>query len=129
MDLVQESVRLEAELGALLLSELTGVEEDRRGARFVCAIAVMRDGRVLFETEGTCEGRILDHERGDGGFGYDPLFRVADGLLDVDRDITFAELPAAEKDKISHRGVALREVARYLGQYHLGQDQTKHLEG
>ena len=58
--------------------------------------------------EGVCEGRILDHEVGTGGFGYDPLF-VPDGY-----ERTFAEMTSGEKNKISHRGRALRKFVAFM---------------
>jgi len=98
----------DAENRALLLERLHGIEPERRSARFVCVIALaMPDGGV--ETcEGACEGRILDEERGLGGFGYDPLF-VPDG-----RRRTFAEMSRDEKAVLSHRGRALRAAAPLL---------------
>lgn len=91
-----------------LLKLMADVPDDRRTARFRCAIALAApDGRI-FVDEGTCEGRIARAPRGEGGFGYDPLFVVPE----LGR--TFAELPAAEKDRISHRGRALTAVRRRL---------------
>jgi XTP/dITP diphosphohydrolase len=75
-----------------------------RSARFVCALALARDGEILLRAEGTVEGEILHAPRGANGFGYDPLFVVpALGL-------TFAELPAEQKWEISHRGRAFRAL-------------------
>lgn len=93
---------------ANLIERLSGVEEDKRTARFVCAIAaVLPDGTVLTET-GVIEGRIGYEEKGDGGFGYDPIFFVpAYGK-------TTAELSEDEKNEISHRGKALRAIRRRL---------------
>lgn len=93
---------------ANLIERLNGVEEDKRTARFVCAIAaVLPDGKILTET-GVIEGRIGYEEKGDGGFGYDPIFFVpAYGK-------TTAELSEDEKNEISHRGKALRAIRRRL---------------
>ena len=93
---------------ALLLAQLHGVPEERRGARFVCALAlVMPDGaRRLWR--GEMPGRIAEAEAGGGGFGYDPLF-VPDG-----QHRTSAELSAVEKDAISHRGQAVRAFVTWL---------------
>ncbi|MEQ6901324.1 RdgB/HAM1 family non-canonical purine NTP pyrophosphatase [Nocardioides sp. YIM 152588] len=90
----------------LLLAQLSDVPDERRGAHFVCAVAVvLPDGRELV-VEGRMEGRVIREVRGAGGFGYDVLF-VAD-----DRPgLTTAELTREDKDAISHRGRALREVA------------------
>lgn len=91
-----------------LLQLLQGVPEEQRTARFRCALAVAApDGRE-FLTEGTVEGRILSAGRGNDGFGYDPLFFVPE------YDRTMAELTLAEKNKLSHRGQAFREVVPIL---------------
>ena len=89
----------------LLLAQLRDVPASRRGAEFHCAVAfVLPDGTEKVE-EGVMRGRLLHEVRGSGGFGYDPLF-VADGW-----ELTTAELTAADKDAISHRGRALRAMA------------------
>jgi XTP/dITP diphosphohydrolase len=88
----------------LVLEQLTDVPDDRLGAAFVCAIALIVDGREQV-VEGRMAGHLVRAPRGDGGFGYDPIF-VADG-----HDRTSAELSAAEKDEVSHRGRALRLLA------------------
>jgi XTP/dITP diphosphohydrolase len=92
----------------LLLAQLSDVPDERRGAHFACAIALVHpDGRELV-VEGRMDGRIIREVRGSGGFGYDVLF-VADEH--AAEDLTSAELDPAEKDRISHRGRALRELA------------------
>jgi XTP/dITP diphosphohydrolase len=88
---------------AKLLRALAGVE-DRR-ARFRCAIALCAPDGRSWTVDGSCAGHILRAARGANGFGYDPLF-VPDG-----HDQTFAELDAATKNRISHRGHALRRAA------------------
>lgn len=89
-----------------LLRALCGVPPERRGAEFVCSICcVFPDGESV-EAEGHCRGRIASAPRGRGGFGYDPVFLFGDR--------TFAELSPEEKDRISHRGKALREFAEKL---------------
>ncbi|MET0766879.1 MAG: RdgB/HAM1 family non-canonical purine NTP pyrophosphatase [Aeromicrobium sp.] len=89
----------------LLLSQLSDVPPDRRTAQFRCAMALCTpDGREIVEL-GEMAGRILAAEHGGGGFGYDPLF-AADGF-----DVSTAELPPGEKDRISHRGKALTAMA------------------
>ena len=89
----------------LLLKNLQGV--GNRRARFRTVIALILNGEEhLFE--GVVEGRIIDHETGHEGFGFDPLF-VPDGC-----ERTFAEMSAAEKNAISHRGRAVRKLAEYL---------------
>ncbi|CAM3591147.1 RdgB/HAM1 family non-canonical purine NTP pyrophosphatase [Nocardioides zeicaulis] len=101
----------------LLLAQLHDVPDERRGAHFACAIAwVMPDGRERV-VEGRMAGRIIREPRGSGGFGYDVLF-VADEHSDAadGRGFTSAELDPAEKDRISHRGRALRELAPHVAQ-------------
>lgn len=88
-----------------LLEELRDVPPERRAARYVCvAVLANAEGHVLAETRGTCQGRILDAPSGHGGFGYDPLFYVAE------HGCTMAELPPEQKHAISHRGAALRQL-------------------
>ena len=103
----------------LLLTNLTGIPEARRTARFVCAmVCAFPDGRTL-TAQGACEGRILEAPRGEGGFGYDPLF------LEPDSGLSFAELPAETKNQISHRARALAALARELetiqGEHHANE--------
>ena len=91
-----------------LIERLEGVEEDKRTARFVCAIAAaFPDGEVI-TTIGTVEGRIAHEEKGENGFGYDPIFYVPEF------GCTTAELSDEEKNKISHRGNALRAMKEKL---------------
>ena len=87
---------------ANLIERLEGVADEDRTARFVCAIAaVLPDGRVL-ETKAAMEGRIGYEERGENGFGYDPIFMLPEYGKST------AELSSEEKNKLSHRGKALR---------------------
>ncbi len=86
-----------------LLAALNGVEPNRRTARFRCAVAVVTPEGHELVAEGAVDGVIGESPRGDRGFGYDPVFVIGDGR-------TFAELKPAEKDEISHRGVALRAL-------------------
>jgi XTP/dITP diphosphohydrolase len=90
---------------ALLLDQLHDVPDDRRQACFRCVIAFVHPAGPPVLVEGKMPGRVLREQRGTGGFGYDVLF-AADG-----HDRTSAELSIAEKDAISHRGRALRELA------------------
>ena len=93
---------------ALLLAQLEDVPDERRGAHFACAVAfVQPDGQEIV-VHGRMSGRVIRETRGSGGFGYDVLF-VADEH--ADDGLTSAELTADEKDRISHRGRALREIA------------------
>lgn len=92
-----------------LLDLLKDVPPERRTARFVSAVAcVFPDGREL-TVRGTCEGLIGYAPKGENGFGYDPLF--------YRDERTFAEFSAAEKDAVSHRGNALRALAKELPKY------------
>jgi XTP/dITP diphosphohydrolase len=91
-----------------LLEKLEGVPEEQRGARYVCCAAVAwPDGRTLAAT-GTIAGRIETEPRGDGGFGYDPLFRVPE------LGARFAEVPPEVKNAMSHRARAFRSLAGAL---------------
>ena len=88
-----------------LLAALAGVPAERRTARFRCVVALaMPYGPTLRFGEGTVEGRIAEDERGAGGFGYDPVFVLPDGRR-------MAELPAEEKNRISHRTRAVQALA------------------
>ena len=92
----------------LLLSQISDVPDEHRGAAFVCAAAlVLPNGREHL-VEGRQVGRLVRSRRGTGGFGYDPIF-LGDG-----QERTNAELSAEEKDAISHRGKALRELAKVI---------------
>jgi XTP/dITP diphosphohydrolase len=93
----------DAENNARLLRELANVDDARRTARFVCAIAVARDGATRAVFHGSAQGLILHQARGSGGFGYDPLFYFPA----IDR--TFAELSPEQKAIYSHRGQAFRK--------------------
>ena len=91
---------------AKLLRELGNVAQ--RAARFRCVIAIARAGRVLESVEGSVEGSIVHLPRGNGGFGYDPLFQPA-GF-----EQTFAEIPAELKNQISHRAKAVEALTQAL---------------
>jgi len=91
----------------LLLERLRGVED--RTARFVCTIALMDRTRLVGTFRGAVEGRILDEERGSGGFGYDPLFYYPPF------GCTFGQASAERKFTVSHRGQALRQMLAFLG--------------
>lgn len=96
---------------ANLIDRLQGVPDERRTARFVCAIAaVLPDGREL-TTRAAIEGRIGYEEKGNGGFGYDPIFYVPE------LHKTTAELTGEEKNLVSHRGKALQLMKEELKKY------------
>ena len=98
-----------------LLHELVrvGATDDSREARFRCVVALAGNGHLLGTFEGSVEGRIADKARGNGGFGYDPIF-IPEGL-----EQTFGELPAEVKTRISHRAKAIRALAVRLRQLEL----------
>jgi len=95
-----------------LLEQLSGVPFHQRLARFVCVIALARPGGETEFVEGTLPGVIEHAPRGEGGFGYDPLFYV------LDADKTLAELPPEHKNAISHRAAAAREARLVLQRWH-----------
>ncbi|HKL49321.1 MAG TPA: non-canonical purine NTP pyrophosphatase, partial [Desulfuromonadales bacterium] len=93
-----------------LLEDLAGVPPERRQGAFYCAMALCRPDGGCQIFSGRLEGEIVAGPRGSGGFGYDPLFLVPE------YDRTLAELPLDTKNRISHRGRALKQVAEYLEQ-------------
>lgn len=97
----------DADNRSLLLERMQQVPDAERSAHFACAIAVARQGQTTRVFEGRCVGVIARAPRGQSGFGYDPLFEIAAGK-------TFAELPLADKQGMSHRGRALRAALLYL---------------
>jgi XTP/dITP diphosphohydrolase len=100
---------VDAANNAELLRRLTDVPESRRVARYRCVLVYLKSaGSVPIVSHGDCTGRILEAPRGNGGFGYDPLF-FSDEL-----GKTFGEATAEEKDRVSHRGRALRAFAQAL---------------
>lgn len=98
----------------LLLGQLADVPPARRGGAFVCAAALVTPDGAEHVVEGHMPGTVIDAPRGDGGFGYDPIF------VPAGEQRTTAEMPAAAKDAVSHRGQAFRAlaplVARTLGE-------------
>lgn len=93
----------------LVLRQVGDVPDEHLGAQFVCAAAlVLPDGRE-FTVNGYMRGRLIRAPRGEGGFGYDPIF-----VPDAEPDRSSAELTAEEKDAISHRGEAFRALAKVI---------------
>ena len=90
-----------------LLSVMEEVSEERRSARFRTVISFV-DGNQELWTEGHIDGKIIDFPRGNAGFGYDPVFYIPQ------LEKTFAELSTEEKNKISHRGLALQKLRKIL---------------
>lgn len=91
-----------------LLALLQGVPWEQRTARFRCVVALCTPQGEVYTSEGTCEGYILEQLKGQGGFGYDPLFYVPE------LNQTFAEIDLEIKNKISHRGKALAGAIKIL---------------
>ena len=91
-----------------LLEQMKDVPDERRSARFVCVLALGRWGRLVETFTGACEGVILRAPRGEGGFGYDPVF------LHPPTGRSFAEMTREEKSQVSHRGAALKLLVDYL---------------
>lgn len=90
-----------------LLKKLSDVPEEKRTAKFVCAICcILEDGEKIF-VRGECEGKIAFSKKGESGFGYDPVFITKSGKA-------FAELSSEEKNDISHRGNALKLLSKEL---------------
>lgn len=82
-----------------------------RSAKFVCAMTLVdKNGNILFQTRGECFGKIAEKQSGINGFGYDPIFLTKD----TDYKLTMAEMSEEEKNQISHRGRALRDVLKFL---------------
>ncbi len=100
---------------ARVLELLAEIPDERRTARYRCAVAIADPtGVIAFESEATVEGVIGRAPRGEGGFGYDPLFIVGPG------NTTMAELPGVAKDVISHRGQGGRAVRAFLERVLIG---------
>lgn len=105
---------LDATNNAYLLSRLAGAAESRRRARYRCVLVLLRSRNALPETfEGSCTGVIAAEPRGEGGFGYDPLF------LSDDLGQTFGEASDEAKDQVSHRGRAFRALLDALAAHPL----------
>lgn len=90
------------------LELLKEVPREKRAARFVSCMVISRDGRVIREIQDSTPGFIAEHRRGAGGFGYDPIFYYPP------LQKTFAELEAQEKNRVSHRGKALKQLRIFL---------------
>ena len=97
-----------------LIDRLEGVEDEKRTARFVCAIAAAFPDGTVEVTRGTIEGRIGYEEKGENGFGYDPIFYVPE------YGCTTAELTLEQKNEASHRGKALRKMKEVIKKKYAG---------
>ena len=93
-----------------IIDRLDGVPKEKRTARFVCAIAAVLPDKEIITTEGTIEGYIGWQEAGTNGFGYDPIFYIDE------YNCSTAELPREVKNKLSHRGKALRFMKKRLAE-------------
>lgn len=91
-----------------VLRELEGVADEDRTAQFTCALALVIPGKDPIVKYGTCNGHIINQPIGENGFGYDPVF------MPTGFDRTMAQLSIEEKNKISHRGRAIKELAKWL---------------
>jgi XTP/dITP diphosphohydrolase len=92
-----------------MLNELEGVPEGKRGAAFVCAMAVcLPTGQVIYKTTVKWRGQVATSERGENGFGFDPIFFLSE------HNATAAEISPVEKHRISHRGQAFKQVLTFL---------------
>ncbi|MBR3289912.1 MAG: RdgB/HAM1 family non-canonical purine NTP pyrophosphatase [Clostridia bacterium] len=100
----------EGQLCATLLRNMADVPAEKRGAHFVSSVCCVFPNGDTVTAEGRCDGVIAEACRGEGGFGYDPVF-------EVEGDRTFAELSPAEKDAVSHRGRALGQFSEHLQAY------------
>ena len=105
---MQEQILLNEIKNNLLLQRLEGVPDEKRTARFVCAIAAVFPDGSKETVRGTIEGRIGYEIAGEHGFGYDPIFYLPE------RGVSTAEIPPEEKNSISHRGNALRKMKELL---------------
>lgn len=104
-----------------LLKELENAHtlerESNRRAKFVCVMTLVdADGKILFQTRGECHGEIAQEQSGANGFGYDPVFIPTLSSKEVEQ-LTIAEMSKEEKNEISHRGKALRNVLEYLEKF------------
>lgn len=89
-----------------ILNQLDGIDDSKRTARFVCTICLVRDNGEFSTVRGTCEGKIGYEEKGINGFGYDPIF--------IYNDKTLAQMSEDEKNSISHRGNAIKELLKII---------------
>jgi XTP/dITP diphosphohydrolase len=103
-----ESLGADRRNNLYLLSKMQAVADGERSARYRCVLVAARDGVCLYTGEGSVEGEILTEPRGEGGFGYDPLFYLPE------LGKTMAEIDLATKHGISHRGRALRNLLKKL---------------
>jgi XTP/dITP diphosphohydrolase len=109
----------DAERIVFLLDKVRDAPTGKRAARFRCAIALATPDGKLWETDGACEGEIAFEPRGDNGFGYDPIFQIAE------RGARMAELATSEKNKVSHRARAAMHMRRALAEIASAQNTKR----
>lgn len=102
--MAQSALSSDVRNNLLLVKNLVGVPSVRRTARYRCSLAAARDGECIAVADGTVDGILLESPRGDGGFGYDPLFYLPESGR------TMAEINLEEKARISHRGRAVQRL-------------------
>lgn len=93
----------------LILNKLENIPDEQRGAHYTCAVSCVFPNGDLIQVEGKCFGKIAYEPDGDGGFGYDPIFLY--------NGVSFGKVTSEEKDKVSHRGNALRKLKKELEKY------------
>ena len=111
-ELGYEGADIDDRNNVLVLDRMRDVPDTQRTGRFVCVLALARDGQTIATFQGKAEGRILRELRGTNGFGYDPMFFFPE----ISK--TFAELGAEEKSQYSHRGAAFRKLLEWADQNH-----------
>jgi XTP/dITP diphosphohydrolase len=94
-----------------LLGELDGLPADKRTGRYRCVLVLVQDGEVVETTDGTFEGRVATEPRGDGGFGYDPIFEPS---TEAPGGRTVGQMPQEEKNRVSHRALAAQAMRTKL---------------
>lgn len=102
-----------------LLNELKNVPREKRTARFKCVIALCGPEGEIFTFDGACEGRILNAPQGESGFGYDPVFYYEPF------EKTFAQIRLEDKNRISHRGMALEKLREFLDGFRIADLKFK----
>jgi XTP/dITP diphosphohydrolase len=116
----------DADNNTKLLNELEGLSAEQRGARYQCVLAFLEpqsgDAAEPVFREGTFKGRIATYPRGDGGFGYDPIFEPES---EAPGARTVGQMSAAEKNELSHRGKAARAMAEYLRSSHFLEEEEE----
>jgi len=103
-----------------MLVEMKGVPHEKRNARYVCALVLADKDKVVYSTEAYWDGKLILEERGEHGFGYDPIFKPNDC------EMTSAEILPEEKNRKSHRAKAFMELSKFLSQHLKIETQKTH---